>query len=64
MYVNFYQKKIGLKAQTPANESTMQEFFLQILGFFFHFLPQLNSDFSFLSKLFLKYVEHIKEIYL
>jgi hypothetical protein len=35
MYLNFYQMKIGLKAQTPTNESTEQEIFLQILGFFF-----------------------------
>jgi hypothetical protein len=64
MYLNFYKKKIGLKAQTPTNESTKQEIFCKSLAFFYHFLPQLYSDFSFLAKLLLKYVEHIKKIYL
>jgi hypothetical protein len=33
MYLNFYQKKIGLKAQTPTNESTKQEIFCNSLVF-------------------------------
>jgi hypothetical protein len=31
--------------------------FLQILAIFFHFLPQLYSDLSFLVKLLVEYVE-------
>jgi hypothetical protein len=34
MYLNFYQKKIGLKAQTPTNESTKEENFCKYLVFF------------------------------
>jgi hypothetical protein len=33
--------------------------FLQILAFFFHFLPQLYSDLSFLANILLEYVEKI-----
>jgi hypothetical protein len=57
MYLNFYQKKIGLKAQTPTNESTKQEIFFANPWFFFHSLPQLYSDLSFLAKFLLEYVE-------
>jgi hypothetical protein len=57
MYLNFYQKKTGLKTQTPTNDSTKQEIFCKSLVFFFHFLPQLYSDLSFLAKLLLEYVE-------
>jgi hypothetical protein len=61
MYLNFNKKKIGLKAQTPANESTKQEIFCKS-WFFFHFLPQLYSDLSFLAKFLLEYVEQTQQI--
>jgi hypothetical protein len=55
MYLNFNQKKIGLKAQTPTNQCTKQEIFCKFLVYF-HSLPQLFSDLSFLAKLLLEYV--------
>jgi hypothetical protein len=38
MYLKFYPKKIGPKAQTPTNESTKQEFFANPWFFFIFFL--------------------------
>jgi hypothetical protein len=54
IYLNFYQKKIDLKAQTPTNESTKQDIFCKSLVFF-SFSPQLYSDLSFLAKLLIEY---------
>jgi hypothetical protein len=56
MYLIYYQNKIGLKAQTPTNESTKQDFYCKSLVFF-SFSPQLYSDLSFLAKLSLEYAE-------
>jgi hypothetical protein len=56
MYLNFYQKKIGLKAQTPDERVYKAGNFWQILGFF-HFISHLYSELSFLEKLLHEYVE-------
>jgi hypothetical protein len=57
MYLNLYQKKNWSKSPDSDERVYRAGIFLQILGFFINFLPQLYSDLSFLAKLLLEYIE-------
>jgi hypothetical protein len=58
MYVSqLLSKEIWSKSPEPDERVYKAGNFLQILDFFYHFLPQFYFDLSFVAKLLLEYVQ-------